>query len=101
VNGVSALKTLIGALPAELPATIVVVLHSPAHTETQLHRILARAATLPVLPAVDGEPSLPGHVYVARPTATYCWSALAYVLPVLWTTDPGTRPPVGSSQLGA
>jgi two-component system, chemotaxis family, protein-glutamate methylesterase/glutaminase len=64
-GGVNALKTLIGALPADLAATVVVVLHIPAHSESQLHQILGRAAKLPVLPAVDGEPILRGHLYVA------------------------------------
>jgi two-component system chemotaxis response regulator CheB len=64
-GGISALQTLFAGLPASLPAAVFVVLHIPAHAPSQLHHILARAGTLPVTQAVDGEPIVPGHVYVA------------------------------------
>src|SRR5215212_7061388 len=64
-GGVQALQTLIAGLPANFPAAVLVVLHIPAHTPSHLHTILARAATIPVTPAEDGEAIVPGHVYVA------------------------------------
>src|SRR4051812_43466039 len=64
-GGVPALQQLLAGLPATLPAAVLIVLHIPAHTPSQLHTILARAGTLPVTPATDAEPLVPGHVYVA------------------------------------
>jgi two-component system, chemotaxis family, protein-glutamate methylesterase/glutaminase len=64
-GGVQALQTLIAGLPADFPAAVLVVLHIPAHTPSHLHTILARDASIPVRPAEDGEPIVPGHVYVA------------------------------------
>src|SRR3954470_22859879 len=66
-GGVQALQTLIAGLPDTFPAAVLVVLHVPAHTPSHLHTILARASTLPVTPAKDGELLVPGHVYVAPP----------------------------------
>jgi two-component system chemotaxis response regulator CheB len=64
-GSVAALQALVAGLPATFPAALLVVLHIPAHTPSQLHFILARAGTLPVTPAEDGEPIVPGHAYVA------------------------------------
>jgi two-component system chemotaxis response regulator CheB len=64
-GGVAALQTLVAGLPATFPAAILVVLHIPAHTQSQLHTILARACALPVTAAGDGDAIVPGHVYVA------------------------------------
>jgi two-component system chemotaxis response regulator CheB len=65
-GGVTALQTLVAGLPTTFPATLLVVLHVPAHTPSQLHSILARVCALPVTAAEDGDPIIPGHVYVAR-----------------------------------
>src|SRR5215213_1570108 len=64
-GGVKALQTLVAGLPATFPAAILVVLHLPPHTPSQLPTILARAGTLPVTAAEDGDTLLPGHIYVA------------------------------------
>jgi two-component system, chemotaxis family, protein-glutamate methylesterase/glutaminase len=64
-GGVAALQVLVAGLPATFPAALLVVLHIPSHTPSQLHSILARAGTLPVTPAEDGELIVPGHIYVA------------------------------------
>jgi two-component system chemotaxis response regulator CheB len=64
-GGVEALRVLIAGLPATFPAAVLVVLHIPAHTPSQLHSILARAGSLPVTSAEDGEAIVAGHVYVA------------------------------------
>jgi len=64
-GGVEALRVLIAGLPADFPAAVLVVLHIPAHTPSQLHSILGRAGSLPVTSAEDGEAIVAGHVYVA------------------------------------
>ena len=64
-GGVEALRRLVGGLPAELPAAVFVVLHIGNAHPTHLAEILAAAGPLPAQPAVDGEPILPGRIYVA------------------------------------
>jgi two-component system chemotaxis response regulator CheB len=64
-GGVEALARLIGGLPADFAAPVVVVLHIPARGTSVLPQIIARAGTLPAQHAVDGERLRPGTVYVA------------------------------------
>lgn len=64
-GGVEALRELISGLPAELPAAVLVVLHVASGTPSVLPRILGRVSALPVTHARDGEPIVPGHVFVA------------------------------------
>lgn len=65
-GGVQALSTVLSGLPAELNAAVFVVLHIPAHTRSHLDSILQRVSRMKVHPAVDWEPIIPGHVYVAQ-----------------------------------
>jgi two-component system, chemotaxis family, protein-glutamate methylesterase/glutaminase len=64
---VEALVALIQDLPADLPAALFVVLHVAATETSVLPKILERRSQLPVKHAVDGEPIILGHVYVAPP----------------------------------
>jgi two-component system chemotaxis response regulator CheB len=66
-GGVEPLIRLVGDLPADLPASVFVVLHMAPHGNTALPQILDRAAELEVTAAVDGVKIEPGHVYVAVP----------------------------------
>ena len=64
-GGVGALQRLLAALPAALPAAVVVVQHlSPDHPSA-LVDILDRAGPLPVRPAVDGAVPAEGVVLLA------------------------------------
>ena len=65
-GGVEALVTLIGGLPADLQAAVLVCLHIPAGTSV-LPRILSRAGTLTAHHPHTGEVLEPGQVYVAPP----------------------------------
>ena len=49
------------------PGAFLVVLHIPAHSDSQLDRVLAGATSLPVSVPKDGQSIRPGHVYVATP----------------------------------
>ncbi|CAN5313573.1 chemotaxis protein CheB [soil metagenome] len=64
-GGVEALQGFFRALPAGLQAAILVVLHIPADTSSQLDRVLANVTLLPVAIAEDGQPIELGRVYVA------------------------------------
>ena len=68
-GGVEALKTLVGLLPADLPATVLVALHLPATARSHLASILARRSPLPVRDARPGLAVVPGEVVVAHPDA--------------------------------
>jgi two-component system, chemotaxis family, protein-glutamate methylesterase/glutaminase len=66
-GGVEALMTLVRALPANLPATVCIVLHLPAQSPSMLPSILERAGPLPALQAHDGAPIRHRQIYVAPP----------------------------------
>lgn len=68
-GGVVALRTLVGDLPADLPASVFVVLHIPPGGRTQLPQILERAGRLPAVQAADGTSIERGKLYVAAPGA--------------------------------
>ena len=64
-GGVEALRGFFHALPADLPAAFLVVLHIPADTPSQLDRVLGASTLLAVKIAQDGEAISNGQVYVA------------------------------------
>src|SRR5262245_52165606 len=66
-GGVEALSEVVGGLPADLPAAVLVVLHVLPGAHSHLPSILARAGRLPAHHARDGEPLVDGTVFVAPP----------------------------------
>ena len=66
-GGVEALTELVGALPADLPASICIVVHIPATNLSVLPDILSRAGPLPASHPSDGETLESGRIYVAPP----------------------------------
>jgi two-component system chemotaxis response regulator CheB len=64
-GGVEALRRLVAGLPADLPATVLVVLHFPSDGYSVLPSILSRSGPLPATHAVDGEPLKHGHIVIA------------------------------------
>jgi two-component system chemotaxis response regulator CheB len=68
-GGVEALKTLVAALPADLPATVLVALHLSASARSYLADILARSCRMPVRQARPDLALVPGEVVVAHPDA--------------------------------
>lgn len=66
-GGVEALTTLVSQLPAGLPAALFIVLHFPAHATSALPDILTRRGAIPATHAIDREPIVPGHIYIAPP----------------------------------
>jgi two-component system chemotaxis response regulator CheB len=66
-GGVEALGQLVSHLPADLPAALLVVLHTPPTRESRLPAILDRAGPLAAAHARDGERIRAGQIYVAPP----------------------------------
>ncbi|HEX4497843.1 MAG TPA: chemotaxis protein CheB [Thermoanaerobaculia bacterium] len=66
-GGVSALGTVIQALPAGFPAAVFVVLHLPPHSRSALPEILSRHGHLPAVHPEERERIEEGRVYVACP----------------------------------
>lgn len=66
-GGVFALAEVLGKLPADLPAAIVVVQHLDPRHLSQMPQIFGRRSNLPVVQASDRMQVLPGHVYLAPP----------------------------------
>ena len=66
-GGIAAVSTLLAALPADFPASILVVQHlSPRHV-SHLDAVLARSAQIPVLWAQHEAALQPGTVVLAPP----------------------------------
>jgi chemotaxis response regulator CheB len=65
-GGVEALSHFVGGLPPDLAATVLVVLHIPAHAPSKLDTILQRFTSLQVLPAEDGAALRHGVIYVSK-----------------------------------
>ena len=61
------LRTMVAALPVDLPAAVVVVVHTPATSSSRLAWLLGHASKLEVATARDGNALEAGHVFVAPP----------------------------------
>jgi two-component system, chemotaxis family, protein-glutamate methylesterase/glutaminase len=66
-GGVEALKRIAPALPADLAAAVLVVVHFPPDGLSVLPQILQRVGPLSASHAEDGEPLRAGHIFVAPP----------------------------------
>lgn len=66
-GGIPALQTVLAALPATIPAAVVIVQHRPIGTTSVLDRILSRVTPMQVASPMYGDRIRPGHVYLASP----------------------------------
>jgi two-component system chemotaxis response regulator CheB len=66
-GGVEALLEVVAGLPADLPAAVLVTLHTTDRPQSTLGRILGRAGPLAAGQAEDGEPLRAGQILVAPP----------------------------------
>ncbi|MBS7670965.1 chemotaxis protein CheB [Croceicoccus gelatinilyticus] len=66
-GGVEALKAFVAELPADTPASFIILQHLAPDHDSQLADILARAAKLPVSEADENMPVEKGHIYVLTP----------------------------------
>ena len=66
-GGISAVRTLLNKLPANIPAAIFVVVHTSPDGPGMLARVLDRTTQLTVVIPEDGMVARHGYVYVAPP----------------------------------
>ena len=66
LGGLQALKTIVSSLPADLPASVFIVMHIGAWP-SQLPEILQADSRMPVAHARDGEAFERSTVYIAPP----------------------------------
>jgi two-component system chemotaxis response regulator CheB len=66
-GGVETLRRVVAGLPADLPATVCVVLHLAPRSPSALPGILARAGPLSCRAASGVDPLIPGEILVAPP----------------------------------
>jgi two-component system chemotaxis response regulator CheB len=65
LGGLSALKTLLGALPQDFSAALAIVQHRHRESDPGLGTFLQQFTVLPVHEVEDKERIQPGHVYLA------------------------------------
>jgi two-component system chemotaxis response regulator CheB len=66
-GGVEAISKVLSALPDDLPAALVIVLHRSPSRRSYLTEILGRVTRMPVVVAQEGQLIRAGVIYVARP----------------------------------
>ncbi len=66
-GGLTALSTVLGGLPADFGAIVVVVQHLDPRHRSLMPQIIGRRSKLPVDQAIDGMILERGHVYLAPP----------------------------------
>ena len=66
-GGLEAMRAITSDLPDDIPAAVFVVIHGPASSPGLLPEIFNYRSALPAAHARDGEPIIPGRIYVAPP----------------------------------
>lgn len=67
-RGLDDIKQLLHALPAAMPAVVLLVLHRPWDRLSNLQAVLAPMSRMPVVIAANGERFDAGVVYIGEPT---------------------------------
>jgi two-component system chemotaxis response regulator CheB len=65
-GGIQAIRTILASLPADFPASIVIVQHRTPGRDHQVHHVLSGRSGFPVVGAVDGGALHAGTAYLAR-----------------------------------
>ncbi len=66
-GAVEVLRRIVGALPADLPASLFVAVHQLPYAASALPQILTNAGRLPAKHPIDREPIRPATIYIAPP----------------------------------
>ncbi|NOK19699.1 chemotaxis protein CheB [Corallococcus carmarthensis] len=93
MGGVEALTQLVGQLPGDLAASVLLVLHVSAQHRSYLPEILSRSGPLPAHHPRDGERLAPGRIYVA-PNDRHLLVEPGHVKVVKGPKENGHRPAV-------
>jgi two-component system, chemotaxis family, CheB/CheR fusion protein len=91
-GGIEALTMLVGSLPRDFPAPVVIAQHLDPNAQSVLPQILARHTTLPVKLIEKKEPLRPGNIYVVP--ANKHVSVTDHEVTVSTTGPSGLRPSV-------
>jgi two-component system chemotaxis response regulator CheB len=67
MGGIEALSSLVRQLPADLPASVLIVQHTWPESPGYLAQIISRNAALPAVTAANGMRAERGRIYVAPP----------------------------------
>ena len=86
-GAIPVIQAMLRGLPADLPAAVLVVLHQAQTVPGMLPQILSQEGPLPAKHAEDGEPIVPGTVYVSPPDR----HLLVELTPDSLTSPPGSR----------
>ncbi|HEX2692851.1 MAG TPA: chemotaxis protein CheB [Gemmatimonadaceae bacterium] len=92
-GGVEGLSALVAGLPADLNASLFVVVHIPSSGTSVLPQILTRRGKLPAIHPDDGEAFERGQIYVAPPGRHLILEKRRMRL-VIGPTEHGVRPAV-------
>jgi chemotaxis response regulator CheB len=68
-DGLRDLRDLLEALPSNLSAVVLVVLHRPSNRISHLRQVLAQRSALPVVIAQEDQEFREGTCYVGEPAA--------------------------------
>jgi len=66
-GALAALRRILGGLPAELPASVFVVVHTSPDNPSVLPAVLSKSGALRADEATDGAPIQPGRIYAPPP----------------------------------
>lgn len=66
-GGVEQVRAILELLPADLPATVLVVIHRPGDQVSHLRDVLAAKSRMPVVEAIHGQELLVGVCYLGQP----------------------------------
>ncbi|WP_349262528.1 chemotaxis protein CheB [Geminicoccus sp.] len=66
-QGLSDIQVLVAALPSDLAAIVMIVLHRPWDRPSHLQAVLSRASALPVLITEEDERFKIGRIYIGEP----------------------------------
>jgi two-component system chemotaxis response regulator CheB len=91
-GGLDAVSTILRAVPSNLPAAIVVLLHQDPDRVSTLVEILERRSTMPVTVAVDGQRLESGVVVVIPPGSHALVKAGAEIMLISSGPFPPSRP---------
>lgn len=95
-GGPPVLQTILAALPKNFPAPIVIVQHMAVGFSRGFMEWLAQSSALPLHLATQGEPMLPGHVYLAPDEMQMKVSRNDRILLTRDEPENGLRPSVSS-----